>query len=113
MKPTTDTTIARRGDYKHGDKSIILKVLFHANELDNPKLAWVNGKIYIKTNKARGIRCEADPTTFNSVEEILPAIMTELKKYGIDLITRKREIVDKKQYLKKIKLGDKKCKTQQ
>lgn len=88
------------GDYKHGEKSIILKVLFHANELDNPKLAWVNGKVYIKTNKSRGIRCDSDPTPFNSIEEIVPSIMKELEKYKVDLINRKREIIDKNKFKK-------------
>jgi len=106
---TTDPTIAKIGDYKHGDKSIILKVLFHANEIDNPKLAWTTGKIYIKTNKSRGIRCDANPTPFNSIEEIVPTIMRELKKYNIDLLESDRKIVDKKKYLKKIKYGVTKC----
>jgi hypothetical protein len=88
---------------KHGDKSIILKVLFHTNNLESPKLAWTTGKVYIKTNKSRGIRVKPDPKIFNSIEEITSALMKELKEHEIVLVEDKKGqkiIVDKSNYIK-------------
>lgn len=88
---------------KHGEKSIILKILFHTEKLDNPKLAWSTGKIYAQTNKARGIRVMPNPTTFNSIEEIIPALMKKLKEHGIELVKSEKGqkiLINKDKYLK-------------
>lgn len=93
-------------EIKHGEKSIKLTLLFHTNNLDNLKMAWVNGWVYPTTNKARGIRPVNAQFAFNRVEEIVPAIMKSLRQIGVELVIgdkKTRVLVNKEDYIKHLR----------
>lgn len=67
---------------------IKMTVVFHANNLENQKMAWVSGEVHVVTNRARGIRTTNDPIKFSDVAGISPAILRKLKEHGVVLVKK-------------------------
>jgi hypothetical protein len=78
---------------------VFVDVAFHTDGISSrkghvvPKRAWTNGAVYVRANKAHGIRAQS-PQRFNSLLELPHAIGRVLKANGITLVAYRTKGMD-------------------